>query len=184
MLIFFNFTEFYSGRSDLSFTVRVSRLRPRRMDMIVVATKDDAALLLEIYNDSNKVFGAPEQDILDEFTKILETHFVYLLQENGETIGFIAIEEKPDHFLISALYIKKDLQHKGFGKMLLDFIENLVNEKKGKVILLKSIQMFDMVTNFYIKCGYKIITTADEISEAKTYLPVEPWEYLFGKVFS
>ncbi|MBQ7613267.1 MAG: GNAT family N-acetyltransferase, partial [Spirochaetaceae bacterium] len=92
--------------------------------------------------------------------------------------------EKPDHFLISALYIKKDLQHKGFGKMLLDFVENLVNEKKGKVILLKSIQMFDMVTNFYIKCGYKIITTADEISEAKTYLPVEPWEYLFGKVFS
>ena len=152
--------------------------------MIVVTTKDDAALLLEIYNDSNKVFGAPEQDILDEFAKILETNFVYLLQENGEMIGFIAIEEKPDHFLINALYIKKDLQRKGFGKTLLGHVENIVREKNGKVILLKSIKMFDLVTNFYTKCGYKIITTDDEITEAKTYLPVEPWEYLFAKLLS
>lgn len=75
------------------------------------------------------------------------------------------------------------MQNKGFGKTLLDFVENVVFEKQGSLILLKSLKMYEWVTNFYIKCGYKIITSADEIPEAKTYLPVEVWEYLLGKTF-
>ena len=94
-----------------------------KMLKIEKAGIEKAKTILDIYNDSNKVFGVvPEQDIIETFENMIKTENTYILYEDNQAIGFISLKDKNTHGLISAIYIKHKIQRKGYGKYILNFI--------------------------------------------------------------
>ena len=71
---------------------------------------EEAKTILDIYNDSNKVFGVvPEQDIIETFENMIKTENTYILYEDNQAIGFISLKDKNTHGLISDIkYKEKD----------------------------------------------------------------------------
>lgn len=60
---------------------------------------------------------------------------VYLLMDNDKYIGTVTIKENE----ICRLFVLPDFQHKGYGKMLLEFAENKISEEYSAVILAASL---------------------------------------------
>lgn len=56
---------------------------------------------------------------------------VYLLTVDGKNIGTVTIKKNE----ICRLFVLPNFQHKGYGKMLLDFAENSISENYSTVVL-------------------------------------------------
>lgn len=84
---------------------------------------------------------------------------VYVYDENKEVYGFIGINE--EH--IEGLFINSEVQSRGIGKSLLDFIK-----KKKERLHLNVYQKNTSAINFYKKEGFKIESNSiDEITKEK-----------------
>ena len=91
---------------------------------------------------------------------------VYAYVENNEVYGFIGINE--EH--IEGIFITREVQSRGLGKSLLDFIK----EKKERLHP-NIYQKNTRAITFYKKEGFKIESTSiDEITKEKEYFMV--WE--------
>ena len=91
---------------------------------------------------------------------------VYVYDENKEVYGFIGING--EH--IEGLFIASEVQSRGIGKSLLDF----VREKKERLHL-NVYQKNNRAIDFYKKEGFKIESNSiDEITKEKEYFMV--WE--------
>ena len=113
---------------------------------------EKAKTILDIYNDSNKVFGVvPEQDIIETFENMIKTENTYILYEDNQAIGFISLKDKNTHGLISAIYIKHKIQRKGYGKYILNFIEQEAKHIGLEYLILKALKMFEWTIEFYKK---------------------------------
>lgn len=84
----------------------------------------------------------------------------YLIQENGQTCGFVSLSDKGNgHYFIHKFYIDTDLHGKGLGTRVFEEIQRLypaatqfflqVNRQNHKPI------------NFYFKLGFVIEKVAD-----------------------
>ena len=71
---------------------------------------------------------------------------VYILFDGDTAAGTVTIKE--NH--IARLFVKKDFQHKGFGKALLDFAEEKISSVYDEVILDASFP----AKHIYLKRGY------------------------------
>lgn len=91
---------------------------------------------------------------------------VYVYVENNEVYGFIGINE--EH--IEGIFINSEVQSRGIGKSLLDFIKEIRDRLDLNVY-----QKNTRAITFYEKEGFKIeSTTIDEITKEKEYFMV--WE--------
>ncbi|MEL5720026.1 MAG: GNAT family N-acetyltransferase [Treponemataceae bacterium] len=154
------------------------------MYKILKAKQSDSQDILNIYNSANEVFDfMNKQNIIDTFSKMINTEHVYILIENKNKIGFISYDNKINFACISAVYVKFDKQRHGFGKMLLDFAENLIfNEENLNAIALKALKKCDCAVDFYKKNGYKPIVDCNNGNEIfSSYFPLNPWEVLMVK---
>ena len=144
---------------------------------------EDAKTILEIYNDSNKVFGVvPEQDIIDTFENMIKTENTYILYEDNQAIGFISLKDKNTHGLISAIYIKHKIQRKGYGKYILNFIEQKAKHIGLEYLILKALKMFEWTIEFYKKNGFTILDKKeDELPFITEYIPPAKWEAVMIK---
>jgi len=86
---------------------------------------------------------------------------------------------------ISSLYVRVDLQGKGYGSKLLKKIENFAFKNMAKVVVLETEKEAKWAVSFYLKNGYKKITKNilakfpfDRVLEK----PPVPNRYILGKV--
>lgn len=144
---------------------------------------EDAKTILEIYNDSHKVFGdVPEQDIIDTFENMIKTENTYILYEDNQAIGFISLKDKNTHGLISAIYIKHKIQRKGYGKYILNFIEQEAKHIGLEYLILKALKMFEWTIEFYKKNGFTILDEKeDKLPFITEYIPPAKWEAVMIK---
>ena len=144
---------------------------------------EDAKTILDIYNDSNKVFKVvPEQDIIETFANMIKTENTYILYEDNRAIGFISLKDKNTHGIISAIYIKHKIQRKGYGKYILNFIEQEAKHIGLEYLILKALKMFKWPIEFYKKNGFTILNEKeDELPFITEYIPPAKWEAVMIK---
>lgn len=153
------------------------------MNLIRKAVLQDANGILDVYNDSNRIFGAPPQSILPTFEQMLDSESVYLFLNDSVLTGFISYKVYESHVFLSALYVKYDVQRKGFGSTLLKRTEDIIfNDPNCRAIVLKALKSCPWVVSFYQKYGFKIVSEAQTKNDiVNIYFPPEPWEILLLK---
>ncbi len=100
-----------------------------------------------------KPWNQPKSSTKDEWEE--QSIHVLMLDENGEAIacGRLQINSK-DEGQIRSMAVRDDMQGKGFGKKIIEYIESKAQELKLKYITLDA--RINAV-KFYENCGYKVI---------------------------
>lgn len=125
------------------------------------ATKDDIAIVNDIYNKSWKESHLPMKEVTEElFTEIYEdsdTRFL-IATYDGDPVGFILMEfSKTDREigLISGLAILPEYQNRGFGKYLSLATWNFFKEQKIKELRCEVYKDNKRALNFIKSLGFE-----------------------------
>lgn len=94
---------------------------------------------------------------------IADNHNFILIQENSKNVGFADYElqyKNETTTRIHKIYLLPETQGKGFGKKLLQYIENKALEK-GNIKLSLNVNRFNKAKNFYESQGFKVAFEED-----------------------
>jgi len=78
----------------------------------------------------------------------------FLINDQGQDVGYFSIYEKGEMLFLSKLYIKFNCRGKGLGKFAMNFIEKQALEKKLKGIELTVNKYNDKTIEAYKKLGF------------------------------
>ena len=91
----------------------------------------------------------------EEFDKKVRDRQGYILLDEGDPVGILRYNLFLDNTpFCTMLYIREDVQNKGFGKHLMKHWEDEMRDK-GYKMLLTSTQVDEDAQHFYRKLGYK-----------------------------
>jgi ribosomal protein S18 acetylase RimI-like enzyme len=79
----------------------------------------------------------------------------FLIEEDSEFIGYIAVEPKGDELFLSKIYVKSSRRGKGYGKKAIQFVERLAKEKGSRKIVLTVNKNNIIAIRAYEKIGFK-----------------------------
>lgn len=89
-------------------------------------------------------------------------HFI-IAYENNKALGFASYEidcEKTNKTKVHKIYILPNLQGKGIGKRIIEFISNEAIKKQNKAIYL-NVNRYNSAKDFYLKIDFKIVKEED-----------------------
>ena len=92
-----------------------------------------------------------------------QNHHFLLVKENEITVGFASYEHhyhQKSVTRIHKIYILPQTQGKGFGKILMDHIEQLALQNNNNYLSL-NVNRFNKALRFYQKIGFEIIAEED-----------------------
>ena len=87
-----------------------------------------------------------------------ENYCYFLVQKDGENVGYFGVSPKNDHLFLSKLYFKKSLRGKGFGKMSFDQIVKIAKNNNFDKIQLTVNKFNTHSIKTYEYWGFKIIS--------------------------
>lgn len=91
--------------------------------------------------------------------QIDKSHTFLLVEDENQFVGFASYElnyENSNKAKIQKLYVLPQIQGKGIGKKLIDFIKEIAVENKNLSLVL-NVNRFNKAKDFYIKYGFEII---------------------------
>ena len=98
------------------------------------------------------------EDLKEEAQELLENkkHYLYLLKENDNICGFLHffICKLGDFIMLEDMFIYDEYRNKGYGKLLLDFIDKL-RIKFDMPIKVEVFNWNKKAINFYFKNNFK-----------------------------
>ena len=96
-----------------------------------------------------------EQGFREEFDTLdfEATHFLYFVDEKAIGVARIYFSKKHNMISVGRFAILKEYRHLGYGKKLMDSIEEFIKNKYGNTTIGLSSQK--RAVNFYQKCGFK-----------------------------
>jgi len=117
--------------------------------------------------DSSELFPSDYLDdmIADYFTNPnTEDIWFVAIDEKGISIGFgYCIPEKLTEgtYNLLAIAVNKELQSKGIGHQMMLFIEQLLKDQKGRILIVEtsSDNHYASTRNFYLKQNYQVVAT-------------------------
>ncbi|WP_298120112.1 GNAT family N-acetyltransferase [Flavobacterium sp.] len=96
---------------------------------------------------------------IDSLEKQIDNGHTFLLVEDGnQYVGFASYElnyENSNKAKIQKLYVLPQIQGKGIGKKLIDFIKEIAVENKNLSLVL-NVNRFNKAKDFYEKYGFEI----------------------------
>lgn len=78
----------------------------------------------------------------------------WVLEENGALLGFLVLEEHPDHLLLDNIAIDPDHHGRGLGKRLLDFTEAEARRRGYRSVELYTNEVMVENISMYLHLGY------------------------------
>ena len=126
----------------------------RTMKIIEPDSTDELKKYFDLrYEILRKPWNQPYTSTKDEWED--QSIHVLILDENNDAIacGRLQINSKTEG-QIRSMAVRTDLQGKGLGKKIINFIEKRAQELKLKIILLDA--RINAV-KFYESCGYKVV---------------------------
>lgn len=90
--------------------------------------------------------------------QIDKCHTFLLVEEENQFVGFASYElnyENSNKTKIQKLYVLPQIQGKGIGKKLIDFIKEIAVKNKNLSLVL-NVNRFNKAKDFYIKYGFEI----------------------------
>ena len=150
----------------------VDRLKKNKMliDTIIEAVSDENQIVTieglagEIWNEYfTAIIGKAQVDYMLEMfqskkaiTEQIENGFLYfLIKNNNDPVGYIAIIPEEKQLFLSKLYITLAERGKGYGKKAIDFLEQLAIEKNLRKISLTVNRNNTAAINSYKKIGFE-----------------------------
>lgn len=95
----------------------------------------------------------------ESFTEALKKGVEYfVLESNSKIAGCIALEESQKEssvYFIERLSVLPEERHKGYGKMLIDFVFDHAKKKNGRLISIGIINENTILKNWYSDYGFK-----------------------------
>lgn len=95
----------------------------------------------------------------DALTKQMQEGQTFmLLQENGTPVGFAAFSVKDPEtqvYKLNKIYLLPETQGKGYGKLLLQAVEQEV-KSRGAHTLDLNVNRYNKAKSFYERCGYHV----------------------------
>ena len=85
----------------------------------------------------------------------------FLMTVGDELIGFAAFSQTETQvFKLNKIYLKPSVQGKGYGKLLLEWVEGEVKSRGGKTMVI-NVNRYNKALQFYQKLAYEIIEEVD-----------------------
>lgn len=124
------------------------------------ATKKDAKRINDLKKETFKKINSKDypKKVVDDYIKKQSTKKIisnmnmgpyFVLVENNRILGSVHLYNKNT---IGGLYVKYNKIGRGYGKMLMEFIENFAKKKGIKKVILYPTKT---AKNFYKKLGYR-----------------------------
>lgn len=125
---------------------------------LVIASDVDA--LKEVLDSSDLFSSEMLEEIIADYLENPYTEdiwFTYTENEKPISIGYCAPEKFTDGtYNLYALGVTKNLQGKGIGMQMMEFIEELLKERGARVLIVETSSTvdFELTREFYLKCNY------------------------------
>lgn len=112
------------------------------------------------YEEWGQFFRSSKEDKISKMKKIIENDEefpqIYVLKEDGVLVGSFTIKDKDLEGSdlspwIACVLVKKELRGKGYGRIVLENIKKIIDEKYPKIYL------FTSLVGFYEKIGFEYI---------------------------
>ena len=142
---------------------------------LVVATKEHLPIIHQL---SHKIWPEAYKDVITEgqidymldmmyslesLEAQLQSHKIFILAEDdNEFVGFASYELNFDGFQrtkIHKLYVLPQMQGKGVGKQLVDYIAQIASKNKNEFLQL-AVNKNNKAKDFYVKIGFQIVHEA------------------------
>lgn len=153
------------------------------------ASVDDIPVIIELqsriwfvtYRDI--VSGEQLQYMFDEFysepglkQQFADGQRFFLLNDEEQSVGFASFTQQEEGiFKLNKIYVLPRTQKKGYGRFLLDSVEQEVKQAGGRRLRL-NVNRFNTALSFYEKMGYAVLYEED--------VPVGPYwmnDYVMSK---
>lgn len=82
----------------------------------------------------------------------------WLLEEEGQALGFASFSVKEaagQVYKLNKIYLLPQTQGKGYGKVLLEAVEQEV-QRRGAAVLDLNVNRYNQAKGFYERCGYRV----------------------------
>jgi len=122
--------------------------------------KQDITTLKEVLDSSELFPSEMLDDMIADYFENPDTQdiwFTYVEDEKPLSIGYCAPEKLTEGtYNLYAIAIKKELQGKGVGQKMMNYIESLLQEEGHRILIVEtsSDAAFESTKTFYLKCGY------------------------------
>jgi N-acetylglutamate synthase-like GNAT family acetyltransferase len=137
------------------------------MSLIRKSSGQDAVAMLAIVNDAAQAYcGAIPADRWHEpymsqaeFEKEIDDGVVFwVMEEDGQLLGIMGIQDKQDVTLVRHAYVRPGLQRKGVGTRLLRHVQGLTK----KPVLIGTWASASWAIDFYERNGFKVVSESDK----------------------
>ncbi|SJZ40562.1 Ribosomal protein S18 acetylase RimI [Pilibacter termitis] len=85
----------------------------------------------------------------------------YLIEHEGEYIGYFAYELEQEHLFISKLYLKNSMRGKGISSTCFAFFEKIAKENNKEKLFLHVNRGNHQAIDVYLHKGFKIVQEVD-----------------------
>ena len=139
---------------------------------IVVATKEQLAIVKYLAykiwpNAYETILSKPQLDYMLEMIYSLDSlekqfdngHVFLLIEDNQNFIGFVSYEincNNSNKTKLQKLYVLPEIQGKGIGKQVIDYIKDKVVLSNNLALFL-NVNKFNKAKDFYQKYGFQIV---------------------------
>ncbi|MFW9904168.1 MAG: GNAT family N-acetyltransferase [Candidatus Thorarchaeota archaeon] len=129
------------------------------------ATPDDSEFLYNLKKQTLKqyitqIWGWDEKDQRIYHKKRFEPDKYRIIQQNGEDIGCISIEEQPNKIILNIIEISPEYQNKGIGsKLIRDLIKK--GSQENKTIELQVFKVNQRAFKLYRTLGFKVVAETE-----------------------
>ncbi|KAL6807314.1 acyl-CoA N-acyltransferase [Trichoderma sp. SZMC 28013] len=129
------------------------------------ATAEDVPFIQAIVNASYSKYieriGKPPAPMVADYNELLSTRDIYVLESTSDDkvvkiVGSIilGIDVEADAVKVNNLVVEPAAQGRGYGRVLMDFAEDVAREKGiGSMALFTNIKMYENI-GLYAKLGY------------------------------
>jgi len=130
-----------------------------------LATPDDSEFLYNLKKQTLKeyitqIWGWNEKDQRDYYKKIFEPDKYHIIQQNGEDIGCLSIEEQHNKIMLNIIEITPEYQNKGIGsKLIRDLIKK--GSQENKTIELQVFKVNQRAFKLYRTLGFKLVNETE-----------------------
>ena len=124
-----------------------------------LATKKDIPnierLIVETYKKYvPRMNGVTPGPMRDDYHEVLESHGIYLLDDENGLAALLVLINEPDHLLLDNIAVRNDLHGRGIGKDLFEFADDeAVNRGYDELRLYTAEAMWENI-DLYKKTGW------------------------------
>lgn len=128
------------------------------------------ALVQAAYSHYIQRIGKPPGPMSDDYAKRISAGQNWVLEEAGQIVGILVLEETPAGFLLDNIAIVPDGQGKGFGRALMEFAETEARRRGFGAIYLYTHALMHENIALYRRAGYEETHRVSEKGFDRVYM--------------